>query len=137
MSKEESGEFMEKVHRLQPDCLVSSRVGNGLGDFKDFGDGEIPPGVVKGAWEAIFTHNDSWGYSAFDQNFKSPREIIHMLAEVASKGGNLMVNIGPDGKGRILAHRNSISGKPAAGSRRMAKPSMAPHIRLLRRSPGG
>ncbi|WP_333863388.1 alpha-L-fucosidase, partial [Chitinophaga sp.] len=101
MSKEESAEFMEKVHRLQPNCLVSSRVGNGLGDFKDFGDGEIPPGVVKGAWEAIFTHNDSWGYSAFDQNFKSPREIIHLLAEVASKGGNLMMNIGPDGTGRL------------------------------------
>lgn len=101
MSKEESAEFMEKVHRLQPNCLVSSRVGNGLGDFKDFGDGEVPPGVVKGAWEAIFTHNDSWGYSSFDQNFKSPREIIRLLAEVASKGGNLMMNIGPDGKGKI------------------------------------
>ncbi len=101
MSKEESAEFMAKVHRLQPGCLVSSRVGNGLGDFKDFGDGEIPTGVVKGAWEAIFTHNDSWGYSGFDQNFKSPKEIIRILAEVSSKGGNLMMNIGPDGSGRI------------------------------------
>ncbi len=103
MSKEESGAFLEKVHQLQPDCLVSSRVGNGLGDFKDFGDGEVPPGIVKGAWEAIFTHNDSWGYSAFDQNFKSPKEIIRLLADVASKGGNLMMNIGPMGNGKFPA----------------------------------
>lgn len=101
MSKEESAAFLEKVHQLQPGCLVSSRVGNGLGDFKDFGDGEVPPGIVKGAWEAIFTHNDSWGYSAFDQNFKTPKEMIRLLAEVASKGGNLMMNIGPMGNGRF------------------------------------
>ncbi|MGN7720209.1 alpha-L-fucosidase [Chitinophaga sp. 22620] len=101
MNKEESAAFLEKVHQLQPDCLVSSRVGNGLGDFKDFGDGEVPAGVVKGAWEAIFTHNDSWGYSAFDQNFKTPQEIIRLLAEVASKGGNLMMNIGPMGNGKL------------------------------------
>ncbi len=101
MSKEESAEFLRKVHQLQPNCLVSSRVGNGLGDFKDFGDGEVPPGVVKGAWEAIFTHNDSWGYSAFDQNFKTPKEMIRLLAEVASKGGNLMMNIGPTGSGEF------------------------------------
>lgn len=101
MSREESAAFLEKVHQLQPGCLVSSRVGNGLGDFKDFGDGEVPPGVVKGAWEAIFTHNDSWGYSAFDQNFKTPKEMIRLLAEVASKGGNLMMNIGPMGSGKF------------------------------------
>ncbi|MGN6508682.1 MAG: alpha-L-fucosidase [Chitinophaga sp.] len=103
MNKEESAAFLEKVHQLQPNCLVSSRVGNGLGDFKDFGDGEVPPGVVKGAWEAIFTHNDSWGYSVFDQHFKTPQEIIRLLAEVASKGGNLMMNIGPMGNGRLPA----------------------------------
>jgi alpha-L-fucosidase len=103
MNKEESAAFLEKVHQLQPNCLVSSRVGNGLGDFKDFGDGEVPAGVVKGAWEAIFTHNDSWGYSAFDQNFKTPQEIIRLLAEVASKGGNLMMNIGPMGNGKLPA----------------------------------
>ncbi|MGX5820247.1 alpha-L-fucosidase [Chitinophaga lutea] len=103
MSKEESAAFLAKVHQLQPDCLVSSRVGNGLGDFKDFGDGEVPPGVVKGAWEAIFTHNDSWGYSRYDRNFKSPAEMIRLLADVASKGGNLMMNIGPMGNGKFPA----------------------------------
>lgn len=103
MSKEESAAFLEKVHQLQPNCLVSSRVGNGLGDFKDFGDGEVPAGIVKGAWEAIFTHNDSWGYSAFDQNFKTPKEMIRLLAEVASKGGNLMMNVGPMGNGKFPA----------------------------------
>jgi len=101
MTRQESVEFMKEVQRLQPNCLVSSRVGNGLGDFKDYGDGEVPAGFVKGAWEAIFTHNDSWGYSAFDNNFKTSKELIQLLATVASKGGNLMMNIGPSGNGKI------------------------------------
>ena len=42
----------------------------GLADFRDFWDGEVTSTVVKGPWEAIFTHNDSWAFSKSDQNFK-------------------------------------------------------------------
>ncbi|MDN3656625.1 alpha-L-fucosidase [Ferruginibacter paludis] len=101
MTPEQSAEFLKKVKGWQPNCLVSSRVGNGLGDYTDFGDGEVPAGVVKGPWEAIFTHNDSWGYSSFDNNFKTPKEIIRLLTTIASKGGNLLLNIGPMANGKI------------------------------------
>jgi alpha-L-fucosidase len=101
MNADESRKFMEEVEKLQPECLISSRVGNGLGDYIDFGDGEIPHGIVKKPWEAIFTHNDSWGYSSFDHNFKSPTAVIRLLCTIASKGGNLLINVGPDAKGRI------------------------------------
>lgn len=101
MTPEQSAEFLKKVKGWQPNCLVSSRVGNGLGDYTDFGDGEVPAGVVKGPWEAIFTHNDSWGYSSFDNNFKTPKEIIRLLSTIASKGGNLLLNIGPMANGKI------------------------------------
>jgi alpha-L-fucosidase len=101
LNREETLAFMEEVRRLQPDCLISSRVGNGLGDFRDFGDSELPPGVMEGPWEAIFTHNDSWGYVKGDLNFKTPREILHLLAATSARGGNLLLNVGPDGTGGI------------------------------------
>lgn len=101
LSKEETQSMIDSLRILQPRALFSSRVGQGLGDYKDFGDSETPAGPIDDAWESIYTHNDSWGYVAHDQHFKSPKEIIRLLANVASKGGNLMLNIGPDGRGRI------------------------------------
>jgi len=101
LTTNETMAFMENVRQLQPDCLVSSRIGNGLGDFRDFGDSELPSHAVPSPWEALFTHNDSWGYIGHDNDFKTPREIIHLLASVAARGGNLILNVGPDGTGRI------------------------------------
>ncbi len=101
LTKEETQNLVDSLHALQPNSLFSSRVGQGLGDYKDFGDSEVPPVPIKGAWESIYTHNDSWGYIEHDMNFKSSKEIIQLLANVASKGGNLMLNVGPDGKGNI------------------------------------
>jgi alpha-L-fucosidase len=101
LSKEQTQAMIDTLRLLQPNALFSSRVGQGLGDYRDFGDSEVPPLPVAGAWEAIYTHNDSWGYISHDMNFKSSGEIIRLLANTASKGGNLMLNIGPDGTGKI------------------------------------
>lgn len=101
MNKEQTQAFVNELRVLQPKTLFSSRVGQGLGDYKDFGDSEVPTTPIKGAWESIYTHNDSWGYIKHDMNFKSSKEIIRLLANVASKGGNLMLNVGPDGEGNI------------------------------------
>lgn len=101
LTKEQTEQLVSTLHKLQPDCLFSSRVGHGLGDYQDFGDSEIPVVPIKNAWEAIFTDNDTWGYIAFDKDFKSSTEIIRLLANIASKGGNLMLNVGPDGKGNF------------------------------------
>ncbi|MFL9481457.1 alpha-L-fucosidase [Chitinophagaceae bacterium LWZ2-11] len=101
LTKEQTGQLVDSLRLLQPKTLFSSRVGQGLGDYKDFGDSEVPPEPINDAWESIYTHNDSWGYITHDMNFKTPEEIIKLLANVASKGGNLMLNVGPDGKGNI------------------------------------
>nr|WP_226905003.1 alpha-L-fucosidase [Pedobacter schmidteae] len=101
MTKEQTQSFINELRVLQPKSLFSSRVGQGLGDYRDFGDSEVPATPIKGAWESIYTHNDSWGYIKHDMNFKTPAEIIRLLANVASKGGNLMLNVGPDGEGNI------------------------------------
>lgn len=101
LTREQTQQFIDTLRVLQPTSLFSSRVGQGLGDYRDFGDSEVPPTPIDGAWESIYTHNDSWGYIEHDMNFKTPDQIITLLANVASKGGNLMLNVGPDGKGRI------------------------------------
>jgi len=101
LNRDETLAFMGQVRQLQPDCMISSRVGNGLGDFRDLGDSELSPGVIDGPWEALFTHNDSWGFVKSDANFKTPREILHLLASTSARGGNLILNVGPDGTGRI------------------------------------
>lgn len=101
LSTEQTRALVDSLHRLQPACLFSSRVGHNLGDYRDFGDSEVPPAPIDKPWEAIFTANDSWGYITRDKNFKSSTQIIRLLAEVASKGGNLMLNVGPDSRGNF------------------------------------
>jgi len=101
LTKTQTQQMIDSLRLLQPQALFSSRVGQGLGDYTDFGDSEVPASPIADAWESIYTHNDSWGYIRHDMNFKSPKEIIQLLANVASKGGNLMLNVGPDGQGNI------------------------------------
>ncbi|NSL90116.1 alpha-L-fucosidase [Chitinophaga sp. Mgbs1] len=104
LTPEQTRQMIDSLRILQPSCLFSSRVGHNLGDYRDFGDSEVPPVPIPGAWESIYTHNDSWGYIEHDLNFKSPGEIIRLLSNVASKGGNLMLNVGPDGNGKWPAY---------------------------------
>ena len=101
LNRDETVAFMDQVRHLQPQCLISSRVGNGLGDFRDLGDSELSACVIDGPWEDLFTHNDSWGFVKGDQDFKTPAEILHLLASTSARGGNLILNVGPDGTGRI------------------------------------
>jgi len=101
MTREQSMELLALVRKYQPQCLVSSRVGNGVGDYLDFGDGEIPTRKVDKAWEALFTHNDSWGYVDMDHNWKSTEEVVRMLSEINGKGGNFLLNVGPSNDGTL------------------------------------
>lgn len=52
-------------------------------------------------WEACMTIGDKWGYNRFDTRLKSPAVIIRQLQECVAKGGNLLLNIGPMGDGRV------------------------------------
>ena len=101
MTKEQSTELLQLVKTLQPGCLVSSRVGNGVGDFTDLGDHEMPSVVPDGPWESLFTHNDSWGFVPYDKNWRSASELVHMLVKINAKGGNFLLNIGPQADGRM------------------------------------
>jgi alpha-L-fucosidase len=96
-----SVELRDLVHRLQPDCLVSGRVGNDLGDYGSLGDNQIPVGRITGDYETPATMNDTWGYRSGDENWKSPDTLLYLLVDLASKGINYLLNVGPTGKGGI------------------------------------
>ncbi len=98
---EHSRKLMDRIRQLQPACLVNSRIGNGLGDYETLGDQEFPRFTHPGLWETIDTHNDTWGFVGHDLNWKSPRELVQRLVRIVSRGGNYMLNIGPDALGRV------------------------------------
>src|SRR5690349_2759768 len=101
ITKEQSKELVDLVHSIQPDCLVSGRVGHGLGDYDSAGDNQISVGKVKRVWETPVTMNDTWGYKSYDQNWKPVSVLIRQLVQVASQGGNYLLNVGPTSEGLI------------------------------------
>lgn len=101
MGKEESRRIRGKIKSLQPGCLVSGRIGHGLGDYITAGDNRLPCLAQRRFWEVPASLNGSFGYKEDDRDWKSPKELIHLLTKTRSRGGNLLINIGPDGQGRI------------------------------------
>ncbi len=114
-------ELVNMVRSYQPDVIIDNRLeasGEGFGSLitehpnvysGDFLSPEqiIPPhGIVnyKGdpmAWEACVTMNNNWGFHGTDKHFKPAPMLIRKLVECVSKGGNLLLNVGPDARGRI------------------------------------
>ncbi|UXX79853.1 alpha-L-fucosidase [Reichenbachiella carrageenanivorans] len=94
-------QIKDMVEKYQPNCLINSRIGQGLGDFVSMGDNQIPNKPLGGLWETPDTHNNTWAYSKLDINWKTPEEIVHRLINVITKGGNYMFNIGPTGQGTV------------------------------------
>ncbi|MFW5685934.1 MAG: alpha-L-fucosidase [Spirochaetota bacterium] len=108
-------ELVSMVRSLQPDVLIDNRLGGSMwarepepyaGDFAG-PEQMIPRRPVRNfhgrplPWESCITLNDSWGYCATDHNWKDPSFVIRALVNCVSKGGNLLINVGPDARGRI------------------------------------
>lgn len=101
--------------KLQPNVIVNNRVsvergGNTevteapLKQVGDFSTPEqfIPPtGLGNVDWETCMTMNDHWGYNAYDKDWKSSTTLIHNIIDIASKGGNYLLNIGPEASGEF------------------------------------
>jgi alpha-L-fucosidase len=88
---------------INPSVIVNRRVGYDFGDYLDAGDNVIPPASTELSkhWETCGTSNNSWGYKAYDHDWKTTRELLYYFIDIASKGGNYLLNVGPDGKGRV------------------------------------
>ena len=103
ITEEQSFRFYKLVYDINPNVIVNRRVGYDFGDYLDAGDNKIPSAsenVLK-YWETCGTTNNSWGFKPYDQDWKSNRELLYYLIDIASKGGNYLLNVGPDGKGQV------------------------------------
>lgn len=101
MKKELVVELAKVVRELQPNAMLCSRIGHGMGDYESKGDMEVPPANIPGLWETCDTNNDSWSYAWYDNNFKSPKEILNRLVSTIARGGTYLFNVGPNGEGQI------------------------------------
>lgn len=106
------GELYALIHRLQPACLIINNhhlvpfEGEDAQTFERDLPGENTAGlsgqeVSSLPLETCQTMNGSWGYSLTDRNYKSAEELIRYLAGAAGRGGNLLLNIGPQPDGAL------------------------------------
>jgi alpha-L-fucosidase len=101
MEEKYSRELYKLVKSVQPGCIVSGRIGNNVGDYLSTPDNFIPLLPYHGDWEVPATLNETWGYRKDDKNWKSPEEIINKLIKINGRGGNYLLNIGPDANGVV------------------------------------
>jgi alpha-L-fucosidase len=102
LNKDQVIALRRSVKEKQPGCLVNSRIGHGQGDYDQTGDNSIPTQAsTANVWEVPATLNDTWGYKKNDHDWKNPRDLVCKLADIVSKGGNYLLNIGPDAEGNV------------------------------------
>ena len=108
MTAEQSKELKGFVLSIQPDCMISGRIGNGLGDYVTTGDNFIPLLPIGYSFEVPATTNGSWGYNKFDTDWISAKKIIRRLVKIIARGGNYLLNVGPRCDGSIPAECTEI-----------------------------
>ena len=100
-----AAQLMADMRAKQPQILVNNRLFNGLENKNgDYGTPEkyVPPTGLPGMdWEVNHTLNESYGFSAHDMGWKDTTTVVRLLCDIVSKGGNLLLNIGPDAHGRV------------------------------------
>ena len=121
ITDEQSRKIYEAIKQYQPNCLINSRLGNGAYDYVSLGDNEIPTEIPTqlgevdanavdgfkpspfGLYESAATLNHTWGFSAYDQDWKSADTILEYRQRLKKLGINYLINVGPDHLGRIPA----------------------------------
>jgi alpha-L-fucosidase len=100
-----AAQLLADLRTLQPSILVNNRLFFGLENkLGDYGTPEkyVPPTGLPGmSWEVNHTLNESYGFSSHDANWKDVPTVVRLLSDIVSKGGNLLLNIGPDARGRV------------------------------------
>jgi alpha-L-fucosidase len=98
---EEAALALQEVADQYPAMLTNNRLYRPWpGDFST-PEQHVPPTGLDYDWEVCMTMNTSWGYKHYDHNWKSSENLIRMLVDIASKGGNLLLNVGPTAEGLI------------------------------------
>lgn len=86
---------------LRPGIITNNRLGQGFKGDTETPEQFIPAKGYPGDWETCMTMNGHWGYNAYDNNWKSSTDLIRKLAEICSKGGNFLLNVGPTAEGEF------------------------------------
>lgn len=111
-STQYSQELKDLVHKYQPDCMVSSRIGNDRGDFNVMGDNQEPDYTIGVPWQSPASFFDeTWGYRSWQKRGSEEekyREKLAALIRVVSRGGNYLLNIGPKGDGSVVPFEEDI-----------------------------
>jgi len=101
MNKERANKLIALL-KLKPGIIHNNRLGGGYQGDTETPEQSIPATGFKGRdWETCMTMNDTWGFKSYDQNWKSTESIIRNLVDIASKGGNYLLNVGPTSEGLI------------------------------------
>lgn len=112
MSVDQSREMRELVHRLQPNCMIGSRIGNDMGDFTVMGDNQEPDYIIGVPWQSPASFFDeTWGYRSWQKRADADekvREKLTSLIRVVSRGGNFLLNIGPAGDGTVVEYEKNV-----------------------------
>jgi alpha-L-fucosidase len=97
----ENVRIMKAVRAASARVVINGRIVRGWGDYASTADrpAEFPP--HDGDWEGIPTTNESYGWNQFDDSHKPPAHFIQLLAKAAARGGNILMNVGPMGDGRM------------------------------------
>lgn len=101
INESQSRRIVSLVRKLQPNCLINGRIGHGLGDYVQQADNEIPVSARNGYWEVPATINNTWGFKHNDNNWKSVDSLLLNFVDVVGKGGNYLLNLGPNADGKI------------------------------------
>ncbi len=90
--------------KLKPGIIHNNRLGGGFPGDTETPEQEIPATGFKGRdWETCMTMNDTWGYKSYDHDWKPTETLVRNLVDIASKGGNYLLNVGPTSEGLIPA----------------------------------
>ena len=109
ITPKQSKELHDLVKSLQPNCLINSRIGNGMGDYVSMGDNQIPDEYMKDVLvESPTTLNDTWGFKYYDDNWKDAKKVLSIKKHLNERGVNYLLNVGPDHLGRIPAPAQEI-----------------------------
>jgi len=100
---EDGNDLYQYIRGLKPEIIIYNRVSKRKIFKKDFGtpEQEHPGESLDHYWEACYTMNDSWGFKIKDTDWKNPEEVYEKLQDINGKGGNFLLNVGPDGNGEI------------------------------------
>lgn len=91
----ENARILEEIRKLNDKVIINGRLAKGFGDYKNSHNQQIEFPFRNEHWEGIQTTNESFGWSSIDNKYKTSEYLIELLAKSVSRGGNMLLNLGP------------------------------------------